>query len=85
MVRNEPDQAEACHCCLKFDICDLLVQVLRLRLTNHLLSGRLQVRLNEFTIGELFTPLRHLRELPVAVIYQLDQGIICGLTSRSMK
>ena len=41
VVRNEPDQAEACHCGLEIDVRDLLVQILPLRLAKHLLSGRL--------------------------------------------
>ena len=82
VVRDEPDQAETCHCGLKFDVCDLLIQVMLLCLTDNLFGGLLLVGLNEFTIGKSFALLCHGRELPVAVVDQLDQCIIGGLTCR---
>ena len=53
-----------------------------LRLTDNLFGGLLLIRLNEFTIGKSFALLCHGRELPVAVIDQLDQCVIGGLTCR---
>jgi len=78
MIGDEPDQAEASHRAFEVDFIKLCFHFLLLRLVDTLLGG-LVISPKVLAILECLAFLHHVRELAIAVVNELNKGVISSL------
>ncbi len=79
VVADKPDQTETRYGAGELNIIELLLQLLLRRSLEHLL----RVIVNQSVLS-LLRPLGQVHELPIAVVYQLQQTVLRVLTGCPM-
>ena len=85
MIRNEANKTEAGHCAFEIYVLELLIHLLRLGLSHDVLGTlSLGIWLNELSVCQRFTFGDHDGEFAIAVVDELDEGVVCGLACRAV-